>query len=100
MNLTIISFMYILVPSRNNFVLILIVGIPNELLRIIISDTRETLHTRCHISINWSAHTSFSQDVATRCCSHNLSSNRNICWYTQPSVGRIGPVPKSHNIIT
>ncbi|KHG13827.1 hypothetical protein F383_16667 [Gossypium arboreum] len=34
--------MYIPVPSRNNFILILIVGIPNEPLKIIISDTRET----------------------------------------------------------
>ncbi|KHG14084.1 hypothetical protein F383_19445 [Gossypium arboreum] len=39
-----------------------------------------------------------SQDVATRCCSHKLSSNCNICWYTQPPVGRTGPAPGSHNI--
>ncbi|KHG26764.1 Uncharacterized protein 15.0 kDa protein in GTA-P79 intergenic region [Gossypium arboreum] len=45
--------MYILVPSRNNFILILIIGIPNEPLEIIILDTQETLQTRCHISINW-----------------------------------------------
>ncbi|KHG09189.1 Solute carrier family 22 member 15 [Gossypium arboreum] len=50
--------MYIPVQSRNNFILILIIGIPDEPLRIIISDTRETLHTRCHISINRPAHTS------------------------------------------
>ncbi|KHG10076.1 hypothetical protein F383_07613 [Gossypium arboreum] len=52
--------MYIPVPSRNNFILILIVDIPNKPLRIIISDTREILHIRCHISINWY-------------CSHKLS---------------------------
>ncbi|KHG17150.1 hypothetical protein F383_21860 [Gossypium arboreum] len=50
--------MYILVPSRNNFIPIFIVDIPNEPLGIIISDTPETLHTRCHISINVPAHTS------------------------------------------
>ncbi|KHG14253.1 Putative respiratory burst oxidase H -like protein [Gossypium arboreum] len=50
--------MCILVPSRNNFILILIVGIPNEPLGIIISDTQETLHTMCHISINWPTYTS------------------------------------------
>ncbi|KHG07937.1 hypothetical protein F383_35195 [Gossypium arboreum] len=50
--------MYIPVPSRNNFILILIIDIPNEPLGIIISDTRETLHTRCHISINRPGHTS------------------------------------------
>ncbi|KHG26089.1 hypothetical protein F383_10758 [Gossypium arboreum] len=50
--------MYTSVPSRNNFILFLIIGIPNEPLRIIISDTRETLHTRCYISINELAHTS------------------------------------------
>ncbi|KHG12316.1 Putative respiratory burst oxidase H -like protein [Gossypium arboreum] len=32
--------------------------IPNEPLRIIISDTQGILHTRCHISINGPAHTS------------------------------------------
>ncbi|KHG30549.1 Uncharacterized protein 15.0 kDa protein in GTA-P79 intergenic region [Gossypium arboreum] len=91
--------MYIPVPSRNNFILILIVGIPNEPLEIIISDTRETLHTRCHISINGPAHTSCQSSIATRCCSHKLSSNCNICQYTQPLVGRTGPEPGSHNII-
>ncbi|KHG06178.1 hypothetical protein F383_32210 [Gossypium arboreum] len=50
--------MYIPVPFRNNFILILIASIPNESLGIIISDTRETLHTRCHISINGPTHTS------------------------------------------
>ncbi|KHG27866.1 Capsid VP1 [Gossypium arboreum] len=40
-----------------------------------------------------------SQDVATRCWSQKLSSNRNICQYTQPPVGRTGPAPRSHNII-
>ncbi|KHG21021.1 hypothetical protein F383_27155 [Gossypium arboreum] len=50
--------MYIPVPSQNSFILILIVDIPNESLRIIILDTRETLNTRCHISINRPAHTS------------------------------------------
>ncbi|KHG26036.1 Twinfilin-1 [Gossypium arboreum] len=50
--------MYIPVPSRNKFILILIIDKPNETLEIIISDTRETLHTRCHISINGPAHTS------------------------------------------
>ncbi|KHG26612.1 hypothetical protein F383_05827 [Gossypium arboreum] len=39
-----------------------------------------------------------SQDIATRCCSHKLSSNRNICRYSQPSIGRTGPTPGSHNI--
>ncbi|KHG05300.1 Nuclear cap-binding subunit 1-A [Gossypium arboreum] len=57
-DLIIISFMYIPLPPHNNFIVILLVGIPNDPLRIIISDTRETLHTRCHISINGSAHTS------------------------------------------
>ncbi|KHG06464.1 hypothetical protein F383_32903 [Gossypium arboreum] len=33
--------------------------IPNKPLEIIISDTRETLHTRCHISINGPAHTNY-----------------------------------------
>ncbi|KHF98526.1 DNA-directed RNA polymerase subunit beta' [Gossypium arboreum] len=56
--LIIISFKYILVPSRNNFILILIFVIPNEPLRIIMSDTWEILHTRCHISINGPARTS------------------------------------------
>ncbi|KHG07209.1 hypothetical protein F383_34665 [Gossypium arboreum] len=56
--LIIISFKYIHVPSRNSFIHILILVIPNKPLRIINSDTRETLHTRCHISINWPAHTS------------------------------------------
>ncbi|KHG12005.1 DNA-directed RNA polymerase subunit beta' [Gossypium arboreum] len=51
--------MYILVPSRNSFILVLIVDIPNEPFGIIISDTQETLHTRCHISINGLTHTSF-----------------------------------------
>ncbi|KHG04829.1 hypothetical protein F383_28850 [Gossypium arboreum] len=51
--------MYVPLPSRNNFILIIIIDIPNEPLRIIISDTRETFHTRCHISINGSAHTSY-----------------------------------------
>ncbi|KHG03160.1 hypothetical protein F383_27889 [Gossypium arboreum] len=50
--------MYITVPSRNNFILILIIDIPNEPLGIIISDTRDTLHTRYHISINGPIHTS------------------------------------------
>ncbi|KHG04237.1 hypothetical protein F383_28556 [Gossypium arboreum] len=50
--------MYKLVPSLNNFILILIVDILNEPLRIIISDAQETLHTRCHMSISGLAHTS------------------------------------------
>ncbi|KHG20668.1 Uncharacterized protein 15.0 kDa protein in GTA-P79 intergenic region [Gossypium arboreum] len=50
--------MYIPVPSRNNFILILIADLLNKPLEIIISDTRETLHTRCHISIIEPAHTS------------------------------------------
>ncbi|KHG20129.1 hypothetical protein F383_24483 [Gossypium arboreum] len=50
--------MYIPVPSRINFILILLFGIPNEPLGIIMSDTWEILHTRCHISINGPAHTS------------------------------------------
>ncbi|KHG23220.1 hypothetical protein F383_30080 [Gossypium arboreum] len=50
--------MYIPVPSRNNFILILIIDIPNKPLGIIILDTREILHTRCHISINGPTHTS------------------------------------------
>ncbi|KHG04125.1 hypothetical protein F383_28493 [Gossypium arboreum] len=50
--------MYIPIPSHNNFILILIVNIPNEPLRILISDTQEILHTRCHISINGPTHTS------------------------------------------
>ncbi|KHG28288.1 hypothetical protein F383_04570 [Gossypium arboreum] len=39
-----------------------------------------------------------SQDVATPCWLHKLSSNRNIYLYTQPPVGRIGPTLRSHNI--
>ncbi|KHG11119.1 hypothetical protein F383_15952 [Gossypium arboreum] len=39
-----------------------------------------------------------NQDVATRCCLHKLSSNHNICRYTQPPVGRRGPALGSHNI--
>ncbi|KHG30108.1 Secretory phospholipase A2 receptor [Gossypium arboreum] len=59
MNLIIISFMHIPVSSLNNFILILIFDIPNEPLKIIIIlDTWESLHTRCHISINGPAHTS------------------------------------------
>ncbi|KHG29655.1 hypothetical protein F383_14490 [Gossypium arboreum] len=50
--------MYLPVPSRNNFILILIIDIPNEPLGIIISDTWETLHRWCHLSINGPAHTS------------------------------------------
>ncbi|KHG22934.1 Cyclin-T1-2 [Gossypium arboreum] len=50
--------MHIHVPTHNGFILILIFDIPNKPLGIIISDTRETLHTRCHISINGFAHTS------------------------------------------
>ncbi|KHG02493.1 hypothetical protein F383_26446 [Gossypium arboreum] len=49
--------MYIPIPSHNDFILILIIDIPNEPLGIIMSDTREILHTRCHISINGPAHT-------------------------------------------
>ncbi|KHF98901.1 Urease accessory UreD [Gossypium arboreum] len=91
--------MYISVPSRNNFILILIVSIPNEPLGIIISDTRETLHTRCHICTSTGLLAqAISRDVATQCYSHKLSSNRNICWYTQPPVGRRGPAARSHNI--
>ncbi|KHG06511.1 hypothetical protein F383_33886 [Gossypium arboreum] len=54
-----ISFMHILVPSHNGFILILIFDIPNEPLGIIILDTRETLRTRCHISINGPAYTNY-----------------------------------------
>ncbi|KHG27331.1 hypothetical protein F383_15263 [Gossypium arboreum] len=50
--------MYILVPSHNDFILILIVDTPNEPFGIIMSNTQEILHTRCHISINRPAHTS------------------------------------------
>ncbi|KHF98071.1 hypothetical protein F383_31378 [Gossypium arboreum] len=50
--------MYIPIPSHNNFIHILIVDIPNEPLEIIVSDTQETLYTRCHISINGPVHTS------------------------------------------
>ncbi|KHG01634.1 hypothetical protein F383_22713 [Gossypium arboreum] len=50
--------MYVPIPSRNNFILILIIDIPNEPLEIIILDTREILLTRCHISINGPTHTS------------------------------------------
>ncbi|KHG13673.1 hypothetical protein F383_17413 [Gossypium arboreum] len=39
-----------------------------------------------------------SQDVVTWCCSHKLSSNCNICQYTQPPVGRTGPTHESQNI--
>ncbi|KHG06222.1 hypothetical protein F383_32273 [Gossypium arboreum] len=28
-----------------------------------------------------------------QCCSYKLSSNRNICRYTQPPVGCTGPAP-------
>ncbi|KHG07431.1 hypothetical protein F383_34523 [Gossypium arboreum] len=51
--------MHVPVPSRNGFILILILGIPNKPLGIKISDTPETLHTRCHISINGPAHASY-----------------------------------------
>ncbi|KHG01866.1 hypothetical protein F383_22290 [Gossypium arboreum] len=45
-----ISFKYIPVPSRNNFILSLIVVIPNEPLGIIISNTLEKLtHKVPHI---------------------------------------------------
>ncbi|KHF99274.1 Capsid VP1 [Gossypium arboreum] len=92
--LIIISF-----PYRNNFILSLIIVIPNEPLGIIISDTRETLHTRCHICSHSGLLTqAVSLDVATRCYSHKLSSNRNICRYTQPPVGRTRPAPGSYNI--
>ncbi|KHG28083.1 Ubiquitin carboxyl-terminal hydrolase 25 [Gossypium arboreum] len=48
--LIIISFKYIPVPSRSNFIHILIFFIPNEPLRKIISDTRENLaHKVLHI---------------------------------------------------
>ncbi|KHG15843.1 hypothetical protein F383_23710 [Gossypium arboreum] len=48
--LLIISFKYIPVPSRNNFLLILIFIVPNEPLGIIISDTWENLaHKVPHI---------------------------------------------------
>ncbi|KHG02424.1 hypothetical protein F383_24961 [Gossypium arboreum] len=50
--------MYKTVPPRNNFILILIIGIPNEPLGTIILNTRENLHTRCHIPINGPTHTS------------------------------------------
>ncbi|KHG03729.1 hypothetical protein F383_08938 [Gossypium arboreum] len=50
--------MYIPVPSHNNFILILIIDTPNEPLGIIISGTRETLHTRYHIFIYGPTHTS------------------------------------------
>ncbi|KHF97293.1 hypothetical protein F383_36794 [Gossypium arboreum] len=50
--------MHIPIPTRNGIILILIFDIPNKPLRIITLDTRETLHTRCHISINGLAHTS------------------------------------------
>ncbi|KHG23398.1 Helicase/primase complex [Gossypium arboreum] len=56
--LIIISFKYIPVPFHNNFILSLIVFIPNEPLEIIMLDTRGILHTRCHISINGPTHTS------------------------------------------
>ncbi|KHG21775.1 Heat-inducible transcription repressor HrcA [Gossypium arboreum] len=51
--------MHIPILTHNGFALILIFDIPNELLEIIISDTQETLHTRCHISIIGPAHTSY-----------------------------------------
>ncbi|KHG07057.1 hypothetical protein F383_33533 [Gossypium arboreum] len=50
--------MHIHVLTHSGFILILIFDIPNEPLGIIISDTQETLHTRCHISIIEPAHTS------------------------------------------
>ncbi|KHF97229.1 hypothetical protein F383_36563 [Gossypium arboreum] len=50
--------MHIPVPTRNGIFLILIFDIPNKPLGIIISNTRETLHTRWHISINRPAHAS------------------------------------------
>ncbi|KHG15069.1 NADH-cytochrome b5 reductase 1 [Gossypium arboreum] len=63
------------------------------------SDTREILHTRCHVCTLMSLLTQdVSQDVATQCSSHKLSSNPNICQHTQPLVGRTGPTPRSHNI--
>ncbi|KHG22234.1 RNA-directed RNA polymerase L [Gossypium arboreum] len=70
----------------------------NEPLGIIILNTRETLHIRCHIAINELTQ-AVSQEVATWCCSYKLSSNRNICRYTQPPIGRTGPTHGSHNII-
>ncbi|KHG11116.1 hypothetical protein F383_16398 [Gossypium arboreum] len=51
--------MHMPVPTRNGITLFLIFDIPNEQLGIIISDTQESLHTRCHISINGPAHTSY-----------------------------------------
>ncbi|KHG24644.1 Uncharacterized protein F383_30467 [Gossypium arboreum] len=86
-------------PSQNNFILILIVDIPNEPLGIKKSNTLEKLHKRCHISINGPAHASCQLRRSYRCCSHKLSSNRNICRYTQPPMGRTGPASGSHNII-
>ncbi|KHG07742.1 putative E3 ubiquitin-protein ligase HUL5 [Gossypium arboreum] len=50
--------MYIPAPSCSNFILILIIDIPNEPFKIRILYTWEFLHTRCHISINGPAHTS------------------------------------------
>ncbi|KHG05259.1 hypothetical protein F383_30559 [Gossypium arboreum] len=50
--------MYIPILSRNDFILIPIVHIPDEPFRIVMSDTQEFSHTRCHISINELAHTS------------------------------------------
>ncbi|KHG29623.1 Hypoxia-inducible factor 1-alpha [Gossypium arboreum] len=32
-----------------------------------------------------------SQDVAARCCLYKLSSNHNICGYSQPPVGLTRP---------
>ncbi|KHG00378.1 Dicer-like protein 1 [Gossypium arboreum] len=86
--------MHIPIPTHKGFILIIIFDIPNEPLGIIISDTRKTLHTRCHISIIGLLTQAVSQEVATQCCSHKLSSNRNICWYTQPPVGRTGLAPE------
>ncbi|KHG09955.1 Very long-chain specific acyl-CoA dehydrogenase-2C mitochondrial [Gossypium arboreum] len=74
--------MHIPVPSRNGFILILIFGIPNEPLGIIISDTRETYTQGVTYPSTGLLTQAVSQDVATRCCSHKLSRNRNICWDT------------------
>ncbi|KHG16144.1 hypothetical protein F383_21761 [Gossypium arboreum] len=63
------------------------------------SDTWESCRLSATYLINRPLTQAVSQDVATWCCSHKLSSNCNICRYTQPPVQRTRTAPGSHNHI-
>ncbi|KHG13737.1 Ribosomal S3, mitochondrial [Gossypium arboreum] len=89
--------MYIPVPSHNNFILIFIVGIPNEPLGIACQIPRKPYTQGITYPLTGRL-TPVSQNIATRCYLHKLSSNRNICQYTQPPVGRTGATLGSHSI--